>query len=334
MTDTIASIADLEACLGPAGLGVKMKQIDFLDDGAKRWMAASPLAFVGSAGTDGLSLTLAGGMPGFMADGASGELVLPVDAVDDTAALAEGKGVGLLLLVPGITETMRINGRIASLGGDLRVAVDEVYIHCGKAIIRSEFWQAQPSEADNQDAASFLGRTRFMALATADSAGRADVSPKGDPAGSMVRWHANQAVFADRPGNRRADGFRNMIDRPEAMALGLAPGSTKVVRVAGKAHLTRDPEACTAFAVDGKIPQIVTQLEGPPPEVRSSAALERARLWPAAAMTQPQLDPSAILVGHIKLNKMKGEQADHLRGIIETEAVREDLKLAYQHTLY
>ena len=57
----IQTAADLEACLGVAGLPVKMKVIDHIDDGAAAWIAASPLAFVAFADGHGPMATLAGG---------------------------------------------------------------------------------------------------------------------------------------------------------------------------------------------------------------------------------------------------------------------------------
>src|SRR3546814_10041367 len=68
-------------------------------------------------------------------------------------------------------------------GGEAHIAIADCYAHCAKALIRSAFWQAEPGAAPTGDAAAFAAATRFMALATVDPHGAADISPKGDPAG-------------------------------------------------------------------------------------------------------------------------------------------------------
>src|SRR5690606_33420942 len=95
---------------------------------------------------------------------------------------------GLLFLIPGLGETLRINGMIGSLdGSDAIIDVQECYAHCAKALLRSDFWHPSDDDANaSADTASFLAATRFMALATADDALHTDLSPKGDPAGALI----------------------------------------------------------------------------------------------------------------------------------------------------
>src|SRR3546814_11232925 len=85
-------------------------------------------------------------------------------------------------------------------GGEAHIAIADCYAHCAKALIRSAFWQAEPGAAPTGDAAAFAAATRFMALATVDPHGAADISPKGDPAGSMVRLDAAGDPWLDRKG--------------------------------------------------------------------------------------------------------------------------------------
>ncbi|MCW5758696.1 MAG: pyridoxamine 5'-phosphate oxidase family protein [Phenylobacterium sp.] len=126
MTGTIATVAEMEACLGVPPLGVKMKVIDHLDDQARAWIAASRLAFVGVAGPDGPRIGAAGGEAGFARTPDARTLRLPFGAMDDLGPLAAGQGVGLLFLAGGIGETLRANGRIragGARGGERGVAV-------------------------------------------------------------------------------------------------------------------------------------------------------------------------------------------------------------------
>ena len=81
-----------------------------------------------------------------------------------------------------------------------------------------------------------------MSLATMDSQGRVDVSPKGDPQGSMIRLADDAAWFADRPGNRRADSFRNILSQPRVALAAFLPGITRIALVSGTARITTNQQ--------------------------------------------------------------------------------------------
>jgi predicted pyridoxine 5'-phosphate oxidase superfamily flavin-nucleotide-binding protein len=301
----IESIAGLEAIIGKAPPAVSLKVIDHVDTTAQRWLEASPLMFAGFGEPDGLAVTLGGGAPGF-ARAEPATLSVPLAALDDPALATPGASFGSLFLVPGIGETLRINGRVASADGDVaRIAVEECYVHCAKALIRSGFWSAIPIDAAPAAADAFAADACFMALATMDAAGHADLSPKGDPAGSMAHIEGDQLWFADRPGNRRTDSFRNLIDQPRIAAALLIPGSTKVAIVCGAAMLTDDETARATFAVQGKVPLLATRVDALDIDIRPSAALARAQLWPSAA-APADIKPAKMFAEHVKLNKDKG----------------------------
>src|SRR3546814_19661016 len=72
---------------------------------------------------------------------------LPI-LLDDPALAMPGASFGSLFLVPGIGETLRINGHVAAVAdGAARIAVAESYVHCAKALISSGFWPDGPSGA-------------------------------------------------------------------------------------------------------------------------------------------------------------------------------------------
>ena len=215
MNDVISTIPELEACVGVAGLPVKMKIIDHLDEEAARWIAASPLAFIGLGGADGPRVRLAGGSAGFARAASKAVLSVPLAAIDAPGEVAAGQGAGVLFLIPGIGETLRANGRIQAVTGEaLEIAVEECFVHCAKALIRSDFWTPTDATAP-AGAAAFVDGARFLALATMDREGRIDISPKGDPAGLLIRMEGDRAVLAERPGNRLAFGYRNMVEQPQ-----------------------------------------------------------------------------------------------------------------------
>jgi len=235
----IASVTALEACIGKTPAPINLKVIDHLDASALRWLTASSLVVAAFGAGGRLAVTLGGGQAGFAAGNAL-ELLLPLASLDDPALAQQGDGFGSLFLVRGIGETLRINGRVTDIrDGTVHVTVAECYVHCAKAMIRSAFWSAMPIEPQANDVADLVAQSRFMALATMDDAGNVDLSPKGDPAGLLARWRNDQLHFADRPGNRRADSFRNVIAQPYVSLALLIPGSHQVVNVSGRAQLSQ-----------------------------------------------------------------------------------------------
>lgn len=330
----IATVADLEACIGKAPAPVNLKVIDHLDESALRWAAASPLMFAAFGGAEGIGITLGGGRAGFAA-GSARELRVPLGLLDEPALARPGCGFGSLFLLPAIGETLRINGRVVDLqDGNVRVAVEECYVHCAKALIRSDFWAALPVASPPQDVGDFVAAGRFMALATVDAEGHADVSPKGDPAGMMARLAAGKICFAERPGNRRADSCRNMIAQPRMALALLIPGSTHVAIVSGRACLTTDGDARGAFDVQGKTPALVTYVEDAAVELRQSEALIRANLWPVAAKAEG-IDPAKMFVAHVKLNKDKGLAAKLAGAVLSVPGLmQKGLDKDYKTNLY
>jgi predicted pyridoxine 5'-phosphate oxidase superfamily flavin-nucleotide-binding protein len=332
---TIGDVAALEACIGTTPGPVNLKVIDYLDEGARRWIAASILCFAGFGDADGVGITLGGGVPGFVQATGPTRLKLPAASLDEPDLAVAGRGFGALFLASGIGETLRVNGRVAAAAADaVEIAVEECYIHCAKALIRSDFWRAAPRADAPEDVAAFLGASQFLALATVDGQGRADVSPKGDPSGALIRLQGGAACYADRPGNRRADSFRNILAQPRVAAASLVPGATRVAILSGAARLTTDEAMRASFAVQGKMPLLATCIERPQLVVRESAALRRARLWPAGRPVDG-LNAAEILTSHVRLNRTGGLQARLVRAAVSVPGLMEKgLRHDYKTNLY
>lgn len=332
---TIETVAALEGVIGKTPPPMHLKVIDHLDAGALRWIAQSPLMFAGFGQGAGIGITLAGGAPGF-ADGDAHELRLPIARLDNPALARPSAAFGSLFLLPGIGETLRVNGRVSAIEPDhVRVAVEECYGHCAKALIRSELWASQPVEAP-EDLTAFVTASRFLALTTIGANGQADLSPKGDPAGSMVRLEGDTLWFADRPGNRRADSFRNIIGQPHVALALPVPGSTRVAVTRGKAQLTTDAATRKRFTVKDKTPLVAIRVAIDEIELRDSPALARADLWPVRA--ESNIDPAKLFVEHIKLNKAGGVGATLARASLSvpgmTGLLKKGLDKDYRDNLY
>ncbi|WP_224372302.1 pyridoxamine 5'-phosphate oxidase family protein [Hyalangium versicolor] len=302
---SIETVDELEAIIGKVPPAIQLKVINHLDAGALRWIAASPLMFAGFARGTTLGVTLGGGPPGF-ASGDAQTLRLPVAMLDEPSLAQVGQGFGALFLLPGTGETLRVNGTVSAQDpGEIHITVHECYGHCAKALIRSEFWEAQPHGRVPSDPSAFIDAARFMALATIDAQGHADLSPKGDPAGTMVRLDDHRVWFADRPGNRRIDSFRNILAQPRVAAALLIPGSAYVASVSGTARITTDEAVRSRFAVQGKVPALVTAIDEAAIQIHESPALARANLWPAKPPTHG-IHVARLFIEHVKLNKEKG----------------------------
>ena len=101
-------------------------------------------------------------------------------------------------------------------------------------------------------AVAFVATAPFLVLATSAADGSCDASPKGGPAGFVKVLDEQRLALPDFPGNRRFDGWQNLVERPGIGLLFVIPGITETLRVNGSAHLTRDPELLELCEVDGK----------------------------------------------------------------------------------
>jgi hypothetical protein len=216
-------------------------------------------------------------------------------------------------------------------------------MHCAKALIRSEFWKAGPAMDPPVSApeptreggsAGPLGSARFLALATSDGCGHADLSPKGDPAGLLLRMHEGLPCFADRPGNRRTDSFLNILANPRVALAALVPGSLLLYCLRGTARLSHDEALRRAFVVNGKLPAVVVQLTGAQALLQRSPALARASLWPAAPAPDG-LVPSRLMAAHVLAHR--GRSAGDLlaKALVSVPGLmRKGLEHDYRKNLY
>jgi hypothetical protein len=161
---TIPDVETLRTLYAAPGERAVKKQIGALDRHAARFIELSPFVVLASSGAAGsVDASPRGGAAGFVKAPDAHTLLLP-DApgnnrLDSLSNIVESGRVGLLFLIPGFDETLRVNGRavlstdpadIARCTDDrrapklvIRVAVQEVYLHCAKAFMRSKLWSAE-----------------------------------------------------------------------------------------------------------------------------------------------------------------------------------------------
>jgi PPOX class probable FMN-dependent enzyme len=167
----VTSVADLRAVVGEPLPRTISKETPTLDERATAFIGTAPFLVLATASPDGSSdASPKGGPPGFVRVLDDRRLLVPEfpgnRRLDGLQNLVERPGVGLLFIVPGITETLRVNG-IGRLTRDpelcalcatdgkppwfvIDVEVRQVFSHCSKAFLRSRLWNpdawADPAE--------------------------------------------------------------------------------------------------------------------------------------------------------------------------------------------
>lgn len=127
---------------------------------------------------------------------------------------------------------------------------------------------------------AWLAATPFCVVATAGADGRCDASPKGDPAGTLVHVIDEKTIaIAERKGNRRVDGYRNVLQNPHVGLNFLIPGRGDTLRVNGRARLVREASFFDSMAVKGVRPVLALVVEIETVFFHCAKAFLRSRLW-------------------------------------------------------
>ncbi|MCH8497409.1 MAG: pyridoxamine 5'-phosphate oxidase family protein [Marinobacter sp.] len=312
-----------------------LKVIDHLDEHAVRWLSYADFAFISFGKPGEIKLTAAGGDRGFASASEPRRLLIPLAALDDGSIVEQEQSFGALFMVSGMEETLRINGKVSHVAdGRATLDVEECYLHCAKSFRRSGFWLPQSVDSSHGDISAFVRQARFLALASINGSGHADVSPKGDPENFLIQENDGFICFADRPGNRRIDSFRNIIEQPEVSIIALVPGCKDILEIKGQAELCTDEYLLQQFAVEGKAPKLVTKVTPASIEIRPSPAIVNSALWPAHSGPE-DLIPSEIFKAHIKKSKESSLPAKVARAAVSLPgAMEKGLAFDYKNNLY
>ena len=163
----IESIEQLEALFGPVGEASIRKEVPFLPPQYQAVVRASPFAVLATVSPDGLDVSPRGDPPGFVEVRDEHTLLLPErrgnNRIDSLRNILADPRVALLFLVPGVGETLRVNGcaRISvepallerfRMNGQLPkcvlvITVETALFQCARAIVRSSLWRPVPAGA-------------------------------------------------------------------------------------------------------------------------------------------------------------------------------------------
>lgn len=145
----------------------------------------------------------------------------------------------------------------------------------------------------------WLAASPFCVLATAAADGTCDASPKGDPPGELVHVIDERTIaLAERPGNRRADGYRNILTNPHVGLNFLIPGRNDTLRINGRARLVGDAPFFDQMVVKGRRPLLAIVVEIEDIFFHCSKAFMRSDLWKPERWEPEARVPSLAALAH------------------------------------
>ncbi|WP_020665083.1 pyridoxamine 5'-phosphate oxidase family protein [Amycolatopsis benzoatilytica] len=125
----------------------------------------------------------------------------------------------------------------------------------------------------------WLAASPMVLIATSAADGTCDVSPKGDPAGFTHVLDDRRIVIPERPGNRRADGFHNILSNPHVGLIYLIPGRADTLRINGRARIVRDAPFFDELIVRGHRPELALVVDIEEVFHHCAKAFLRSKLW-------------------------------------------------------
>jgi PPOX class probable FMN-dependent enzyme len=141
---------------------------------------------------------------------------------------------------------------------------------------------------------SWLATSAFCLLATSAADGTCDVSPKGDPPGFTVVLDETTIAIPERPGNRRTDGFHNILTNPHVGLIYLVPGRDDTLRINGRARLVSEAPFFDDMVVKGHRPLLALVVEIEQIFYHCSKAFLRSKLWDPAGWGEVDLPSRAV----------------------------------------
>jgi PPOX class probable FMN-dependent enzyme len=184
---TVTTVAELEALYGLPVEAATVKEVARITPHYRAYIEASPFASLATSGPEGLDCSPRGDRPGFVRVQDEKTLMLPDrrgnNRIDSLRNIVRDPRVALLFLIPGVGNTLRVNGRarlsvepalLESFAVDdkaprsvMVMTVDAVYFQCARALVRSELWNT----ARHVDPKSLPSAGQILAALSQDRVG-------------------------------------------------------------------------------------------------------------------------------------------------------------------
>lgn len=182
---------------------------------------------------------------------------------------------------------------------------------------------AKESEAMTPLEREFIRASPFHLLATSHTDGTCDVSPRGDPPGSVLVLGDRTLILPERAGNKRVDSLRNIVVNPRIGLLFIVPGLDETLRINGTARLTTHAPLLARCAVQGKTPDLAIVVHTEAVYMHCARAFRRSKLWDVSTWPEPGTVPQMPAILKTKLD---------LDGTLEE--ISGEREERYQQTLY
>ncbi len=160
---------------------------------------------------------------------------------------------------------------------------------------------------------NFIEKSPFITIATSDLNGNFDVSPKGGPAGFVKILNDKMLAIPDRPGNRKADTLRNIIQNPNIGLIFLIPGIRETLRVNGAAKVITDIKILELLSFKGKVPSFAIIVEVKEAFMHCAKCIIRSNLWSKTDDDGKNTFPTLaeVLIDHSKID-INQEELDEM----------------------
>ncbi|MCM6772668.1 pyridoxamine 5'-phosphate oxidase family protein [Nocardia sp. CDC159] len=145
----------------------------------------------------------------------------------------------------------------------------------------------------------WIATSPFIVLATSDADGNCDASPKGDPAGFVRVLDDHTLAIPERPGNRRADGYLNILANPHVGVIFLIPGRNETLRINGRARLVSDAPYFDDMIVKGHRPILAVEVAIEQIFFHCAKAFLRSSLWRPEGWPRDTLPAPARLIKEV-----------------------------------
>jgi PPOX class probable FMN-dependent enzyme len=200
----VTSVAELEALYGVPVEAATAKEIDHITPHYRAYIEASPFASLATSGPEGLDCSPRGDKPGFVRIHDACTLMLPDrrgnNRIDSLRNIVRDPRVALLFLIPGMGNTLRVNGR-AHISVDpallesfaveekaprsvMVMQVETIYFQCARALVRSDLWN--PSH--HIDPKSLPSAGQILAALTKERVGGATYDREWPERAAKTMW--------------------------------------------------------------------------------------------------------------------------------------------------
>ncbi len=171
---------------------------------------------------------------------------------------------------------------------------------------------------------AFIARSPFVLVGTANARGDCDVSPRGEGPGFVLILDDRTLLIPDRPGNKRVDALRNVLENPHVGLLFIIPGMEETLRVNGRASLVRDPDLLDRMRAEGHAPALAIGVSIDEAFLHCAKAFKRSHLWQSESWPDRSEMPTMgeMLMDQVRpagttaedLDRQSAERAKHLYG--------------------